>query len=209
MAQTLEKGENKIQQICDALRRETLEPAKHEAENIVEKAKADAKKIVSEAQAQSAKLIEEAKTQIENEHKILHASLEQASKQCLEELRQNIEKKLFHEELHNIISQSTSNPELIVKLLEAIIHAIEKDGLSIDISAIIPSTISPDEVNLLLGQALLNKLKNGAVEIDGFKGGCKVKLHDKKFTLAITDESLLELLSNYVRKDFRRFFFRT
>ena len=34
----LETGKDKIQKICDALRKETLEPAKQEAREIVEKA---------------------------------------------------------------------------------------------------------------------------------------------------------------------------
>ena len=50
MTKTLEKGEDKIQKICDALRRETLEPAKAEAEQLrlVAEAKAEAYRKISE-----------------------------------------------------------------------------------------------------------------------------------------------------------------
>ena len=45
----LESGKDKIQKICDALRKETLEPAKQEAREIVENAHMQASEIVTEA----------------------------------------------------------------------------------------------------------------------------------------------------------------
>ena len=47
---SLEKGEEKIQKICDVLRRETLEPAQLEAEGVIEQAKEKAAGIVREAE---------------------------------------------------------------------------------------------------------------------------------------------------------------
>ena len=45
----LETGKDKIQKICDALRKETLEPAKQEAREIVENAHLKADEILQEA----------------------------------------------------------------------------------------------------------------------------------------------------------------
>ena len=75
-------------------------------------------------------------------------------------------------------------------------------------SAIIPQSVSAKEVNRFLGEGILNRLKEKSVELGEFAGGAQVKLHDKKMTIDITDKSLMELLSGYVRKDFRKLLFK-
>lgn len=209
MEKTLEKGEDKIQKICDALRRETLEPAKQEAEKIIEEARARAEQIVNEAQAQAEKLHENAREAIEQERNVFHSSLEQAGKQGLEELRQAIEHKLFHDELQKVIEENSSDPKVIAKLISSIVQAIEKEGITTELSAVIPQAVSAEEINRLLGEGILKKLKEESVTFGEFVGGAQVKLHNKKMTIDITDRALMELLSSYVRKDFRKLLFKS
>lgn len=208
MEKTLEKGEEKIQKICDALRREALEPSKEEAQSIIEDAKTRAKEIIKEAHEQADKVIENAKEAIERERNVFHSSLEQAGKQALEELRQSIEHKLFNDELQQILEGSTTDPKVVSKLIASLVQAIDKEGISTELSAIIPHTVSTKEVNNLIGTEILEKLKEKSVTIGEFGGGAQVKLHDKKMTIDITVDALMELLSNYVRKDFRKLLFK-
>ena len=48
---TLDKGKDKIKQICDVLREETIAPAKEEGQRIVRDAKAEADEIIAKARA--------------------------------------------------------------------------------------------------------------------------------------------------------------
>ena len=208
MEKTLEKGEEKIQKICDALRKETLEPAMEEAEKIIEDAKARAEQIIKEAHEQAEKHFEEAKVNIEKERNVFHSSLEQAGKQSLEELRQAIEHDLFSDELQKVVEENTADPKTVAKLINATVNAIEKEGVTTEISAVIPQAVSTKEVNSLLGEGILKKLKDKGVTLGKFAGGAQVKLLDRKMTIDITDKSLIELLSSYVRKDFRNILFK-
>jgi len=204
---SLEKGQDKIQKICDKLRHEILEPAQTEAKKIVESAKANAEKIILEAEKQAEQLIKQARGQIEQERNVFRSSLQQSSKQVLETLRQEIEQKFFNEELQTVIEKETANPKLIADLINGLVSVLEKEGIKGDISVVIPQKVSTQEVNVLLLDGVRKKLKNKPLEIGHFAGGVQVKLLGKKMTLDLTDHSLRELLANFARKDFRQLIF--
>jgi V/A-type H+-transporting ATPase subunit E len=204
---TLEDGQKKIQQICDLLKKDAVEPAKKEAEAIIDEAKARAQEIITEAENQAKKHLNEAKKAIEQEKSIFQSFMVQAAKQTMESLRQEIEKKFFKSELHRFIIEHTVDPKVIARLIEAVISAIEKEGMSANLSVAIPKAVSPKEVNTYLAENTLNKLKEKSVVIGDFAGGVQIKLHDKEMTIDITDEALVDLLSIY-RKGFRDLLFK-
>lgn len=206
---TLDRGQDKIQKISDELRRETLEPAKKEAEKIIAEAKARAEQIISEAEQHGKKIIEEARTVIEQERNVFQSSLVQASKQSVEALRQSIETKLFNQELDKALQKYTVDPEIIGKLINALVQSIQKDGISADFSAIIPSQISDKQINALLVDQVLKQLKEKSVVIGDLSGGVQVKLHDKKFTIDMSEQALKDLITRHIRKGFRDLIFQS
>jgi V/A-type H+-transporting ATPase subunit E len=204
---TLEKGQDKIQKICDKIRHETIEPAKKEAENIIAAGKKRAEEIQLEAEKQAEQLIKRARAHIEQERNVFHSSLEQAARQTLESLRQTIEQRLFNKELHTLLEHHLSNPKLIAELINGIVKAIEKDGIATDLSIVIPRSVSANDVNALLIEQVQKKLKNKPFELGDFTGGVQVKLQGKKMTLELTDKVLQELLASFIRKDLRQLAF--
>lgn len=206
---TLEKSQDKIKKISDQLRHDVLEPAKTEAKKLIEEAKKKASQIISEAEKQSEELIHTGRKAIEQERNVFHSSLQQAAKQVMEALRQSIERNLFNPQLHKEVSQATVNPKVIADLISALVKYIEKEGISGDISAIIPKTVSTKEVNDLLAAGILKRLHENSVVLGEFEGGVQVKFVDKNLTIDISDETLEDLIARYVRKDFRKLFFST
>lgn len=204
---TLDTGHDKIQKICDILKKETLEPAHLEAKKIIEAAKKQAEHIIAESHQQAEKSIADARRVIEQERNVFQSSLTQSAKQSLEALRQAIEHKLFNEELHNIVLRHTVDPHVIAKLIDAIVKALEKEGLAADLAAIIPASISVKEVNALLASGILNKLKDQSVALGDIGGGAKVRVEGKKMTLDISNNEIEDLLQRYLRKDFRKLIF--
>ncbi len=194
---TLEQGPDKIQKICEVLKQESVEPAKREAENILAEAKARASEIVKNAEMEAKKLHEETRRAIEQERSVFQSTLKQASKLSVETLKQDIENKIFNHELYDLLQKNTKDPAVITKLIQTIIGAIEKDGLSTDLTALVPKSVTPKEINALLGDQFLQKLKEKSVAIGDFAGGAAVKLNDKKVTFVITDEALMELFAGY------------
>lgn len=205
---TLEKGPDKIKKICDVLRNETLEPAQKEAQEIIKQAQKQAEHIISEAKKSAAGLHENAKASIDQERNVFQSSLQQAAKQGIETLRQEIEDRFFNEHLQSVIEKNASDPQLVANLINAIIKALERDGLAANLTALAPKTVTPRQVNDLLLQDVIKTLKEGSVTIGDFAGGAKIKLTDKKVTIDISEQALKELLATYlVRKDFRKMIF--
>jgi V/A-type H+-transporting ATPase subunit E len=204
---TLEKGQEKIQRICDSLRVETLEPAKAEAAHIIEEAKHKAAQIVSEGKQEAERIHANARMEIEREHNVFQSSLLQASKQSLEALRQSVEERLFNDELEEIVRREMVKPNVVADIVKAVIAAIEDKGVEANLEVIIPSAVSAKEVNALLGDNILKKLKNNSVVLGNIGGGAQVKLVSQKLTLVMTDDELRKLMAQYVRKDFRKMLF--
>jgi V/A-type H+/Na+-transporting ATPase subunit E len=204
---TLEKDKDKIQKISDQLRHEILEPSQIESANIIEEAKKKAAQIIADAEQQAQKLILAGRQQLEQESSVFQSSLQQAAKQSLDALRQSIEHALFNDQLSKILSEATLNPKVIAELISAIVKSIDRDGISGNLSAAIPKAVSVKEVNDLLADGILKRLQAHSVEVGDLTGGAAVKFVDKKLTIDISEETLKDLLSRYVRKDFRKLIF--
>jgi V/A-type H+-transporting ATPase subunit E len=203
---TLEQGPNKIKKICDTLKAEAIEPAKKTAEKIIEEANDRAHETIKNGEKEVERLLREARALIEQERKVFQSSMQQAARLSIEALRQEIEEHVFSKELKNLVDQTSSDSSLVARLIEAVIQAIEKEGINANLTAIVPKTVNAKEVNQLLGEKILAKLKEKAVVLGDFAGGAKIKLHDKKITVDISDKALVDLFAGYA-PSFRKFFF--
>jgi len=202
-----ETGSERVKKICDVLRRETLEPAKREAEEIILEARRQAESLLEETKKTIEELQGEAREEIERQRNIFQSSLYQACKQALESLRQNIEEKLFNQELARLFAKNMQSPDVIARLINAVVKALEKDGVEADLSVYIPAAVPARTINEMLGKDILDKLKEKSVLVGPLTAGIEVKLHDQNITIDISDTALKELVSRYIRKDFRELFF--
>lgn len=204
---TLDSGKEKVDLLCKALIDEAIEPAKKQAKTIVDEAEEQARKRLHEAEQQANSFMAEARAKIESERKLFKTSLEQAARQSLEKLRQDIEERFFSVELQELIQKDSSQPDIVAKLIQAIISHIDKEGLSSDLSAVIARETSPERVNELLTEKFVGKLRQGGVQVGDFRGGATVILNDKRMTLDMTDDTLKELMTGFLKESFRELFF--
>lgn len=199
----LETGKDKIQKICDALRKETLEPAKQEAREIVENAHIQAAEVVAEAQKKADSLIQESMREIEEKKRVFHSSLNLACRQGIEQLKQKIEKELFNKELAHLVVKEMADPKVIVNLLNSFMRSMEEKGIEEDFVALIPKGISPRSINELLVAKVLERLQNKSVSVGDFDGGLQIQLKDRQITIDISDTVVRELIAQYIRRDLR------
>ncbi|ETF37157.1 ATP synthase subunit [Chlamydia pecorum MC/MarsBar] len=199
---------DKLKQICDALRIETLKPAEEEAEVIVCNAKEQAKRIIQDAKEQAKEIILSAEDQASHKIKQGEAALALAGKRTLESLKQAVENTIFREALAEWLEQITIDPEFVAKLMEALISAVEGQGITGSLSAYIGKHVSPRNVNELLGKSVTAKLRKKSLIIGNFSGGVQLKVEDKDWVLDLSSEALLELFLRYLQKDFREMIFQ-
>jgi len=203
----MDTGKNKVRKICEVLRHETLEPAKKAAAEIIQEAEIEAERIVKEARHEKERLLEGVRQDVERQKNIFQASLNQACKQSMLALKQNIEEKLFNQELHHQIIKHTRDPKALAQLITVVVKAIEKEGIDANLSVYVPAAVPARAVNVLLINEILAKLREKSVLIGKMAGGIEVKLHKDNITIDISDDALKELVANYIRKDFREIVF--
>ncbi len=206
--ENLETGKDKIKKICDILKNETLEPAKAEAQQILEAAEQEAHQIIREAEAKAQKVFDESKAKMDREQELFENAMKLACRQGIESLKQDIENKLFNESLSEWLEKNTADPQLGAKLISVLVEAIEKEGVSADFSAAVAKHVPAEKVNAVLVKSIIDKLHDKSVTVGEFIGGVQLKLLDRKLTLDLSDEALKELLSRYIRKDFRELLFQ-
>ncbi len=205
---SLESGKDKIQKICDALRKETLEPAKQEAAEIVENAHLQAESIIREAKEQVKGLIENAEKEIDQKQKAFQGSLQLACRQGIELLKQKIEQEMLFRELADYVVKEMADPNLIANMVNGFMKSVEEKGLEEDISAVIPRSIAPRAVNCHLIGKFIERLKEKSVVLGEFAGGAQIKLRDRQITIDVSDRVVRELIGAFIRRDFRDLVFR-
>lgn len=203
----LETGKDKIKKICEILKNESLEPAKQEGARIISDAQNQAHEILRAAEKKAKERLEAEQKKIEKEKELFQLSLKQACKQTIESLRQEIEATLFNKELTLLVENGTRDGKAMAEMISALVRGIEKEGLSVDFSAVISQTMGAKEVNQMLAKEILEQLREKSVILGDFAGGVQIKLHDKNLVLDLSDSALKELLGKYLRKDFRTLLF--
>lgn len=203
----LETGKEKIQKICDAIRTETLEPAKQEAGEIIENAHLQAAEIVKKAEKKAADLILAAAGQMEEKGKVFQASMQLASRQGVEVLKQKIEEKLFDQGLNDLVVGEMKEPKLIAHIIESFMKTMAEKGIDEEFVAVIPKEITPRSINALLGDQVLAKLASKSVVIGDFAGGAQIQMKGRHLTIDISDLAVKELIAGYIHRDFRDMIF--
>lgn len=202
-------AQDKLKQICDTLREETLKPAEEEAGSIVHNAREQAKRIVEEAKEEAQRIIRSAEEAADQTLKKGEAALIQAGKRSLENLKQAVETKIFKESLREWVDGVAADPQVSAKLVQALVQAVETQGISGNLSACIGKHVSARAVNEVLGKEITSKLKEKSVSIGKFSGGAQLKVDERNWVLDISSEALLDLLTRFLQKDFREMIFQT
>lgn len=203
---TLDTESEKINKICEILKRDTLEPAEKKAAAILEEAEKKAEEIVQQAQRDANEIVQNAKKGIAQEQQVFHSSLTQGIKQSLEVLKQEIE-NLFNKKLGHLIDSKLKNPNIVAEIIDALVQGVKTEGVFGSLIASIPHNLSKEEVNHLLLSETVEELKEHPIEIGNFHGGAKLKLVDKNLVLDMSETALKEVLSSFVSPSFRKYFF--
>lgn len=196
-------SQDKLQQLCEILQDQALEPARLEAHKMIEKARHEADTLVKEAREQVKRLHEQAASEIEREKELAHASLKQAASQAVGKLRQEIENELVNQEIAHLTHQTLKDTDLVTFLIKKYIEMVEAKGWDKDFSVEISKLPEAKKLSESIIAACAGKLKEGQVLPVLAEGGFRLKLHNKRLSLEATESALIELLGQFLRKEIR------
>jgi V/A-type H+-transporting ATPase subunit E len=198
----LETADNKVKEICEMLRKETLEPAQNQAKKIIEDAEKEAEELIQKAREEIQHMREKNKLELEKELKVHEGSIQLAIRQGLSVLRQQIE-KMFSSQLDLEIERDMGKEDAVALAISVIFGLIEKEGLGVNLSVMIPKHVDVSSICGKLRHDFAEKVKKTAIQIDDIKGGALVKLKDKKMSIELTDAAIKELLASFVIPELR------
>ena len=164
---------------------------------------------MEEAKEEAQRIIRSAEEAADQTLKKGEAALIQAGKRSLENLKQAVETKIFKESLREWLDGVAADPQVSAKLVQALVQAVETQGISGNLSACIGKHVSARAVNEVLGKEITSKLKEKSVSIGKFSGGAQLKVDERNWVLDISSEALLDLLTRFLQKDFREMIFKT
>lgn len=190
----LDTSNDKVQAICDLLRRETLEPAITEAEEIIARAKNEAKIITQNAKNESDTLIAAAQQEISRETDTFKKSLERISETIIADLKDKITLQIVNKGIGSLLAAHINEKATVTSLVSAVVDAISDNGIYSDMTLYI-SKVFEDDVLILDALHAMNKGER-ELNIEFLDvNGVKIHLSEQDVTIDITDKSLLESVS--------------
>lgn len=202
----LDTGSEKIKKICDAIRHETLEPAKQQARAIIEQASDQAATIIQDARNQADSILEAAKKQHEKERQIFESSMVHSSNLFKERLKQEIENNFLSPSLEKIASSIFNDAKMTAQIVSAIVEGWNKQSGSGDLATLISQGINKEDFI----KSLSADVKARMIKIEAQEAikGVVLKSQGENLRIEISQNQLVEALMNALRQDFRKFFYQ-
>lgn len=202
----LDTGSEKIKKICDAIRHETLEPAKQQARAIIEQASDQAATIIQDARNQADSILEAAKKQHEKERQIFESSMMHSSNLFKEKLKQEIENNFLSPALEKIASSIFNDAKMTAQIVTAIVQGWNKQSGGGDLATLISQGVNKED----FVKSLSADVKARMIKIDAQESitGVVLKSQGESLRIEISQSQLVEALLNALRQDFRKFFYQ-
>lgn len=183
--------EQQIQDLVDSIKKEGLQQAQTQRDEIISQAKAEADRIINEARTKAGKMIEDAQRECALREQSARASIEQAARNVAITLKEDL-----NAQLSKILALQVGealNKTLLSKLVLSVVDASLKDAV-IEIGG-------PDAEKLTkqLAADLAGKLKNGLeLSAGGKEKGLKIVSKDGSGYIDLSAEEMTRLLRPYL-----------
>jgi len=191
--------EQQIQDLVSSIRKEGVEEANRERDEILSKAKAEAAKIVSDAKKEAEKMKGDAKNECSLLLESSKAAISQAARDVSLSLKASIEK-----EIDGILSADVKKAMDTQAMRKIILDAVSA-GFS-DSDFILPKE-KADEVASSLKAELAKEMKAGLKISSGSSDGVKIVANDGSGYVDLSNEEIVNLIKPHLSASLREIIF--
>lgn len=189
--------EIQLQELIEQIKKDGVEAAENEAENILNAAKNEAEKIIADAKAEAEKIMEKAKKENDRTVKSGEEAIRQAGRNLLISFRERVAKQLEAVTGENVAAVYSSDllAKLIVKVVEGWANKPDADNLEVILNS---EDLKALEETLLAG--LKEKMLGGVTlkSNDNFDKGFRIAVNNGAAYFDYSAEAVVEMLSNYL-----------
>ena len=195
---------NKLQELTDQLYEQGLSKGREEGERLLREAKEEARQIIALANQQASKTIDDAEKAAAALKAKAESDIQAACRQCIQAAKNDIEHLLTGALVQ---TEALSRPDFLKEIILVVAQRFTAEQAS-DIALLLPASLQSELESWVKGE--LGKTLSRKVSASFSKkisGGFTIGPADGSYFVSLTDETLSELLSEYLRPVTRKILF--
>ena len=199
--------DNKLQELTDKLFNEGLSKGKAEGEALLAQAKEKAESIIEEARKEAAAIVEKAKKDAEDLSSKVANDIKMASSQSIQATKKEIEDLVISKVSDSQVKDAMSSADFIKGIISAVAEKFSSEE-SADLDIVLPESLKSALEPFVNNE--LGKLLKGSVTATYSKkisGGFTIGPKDGGYFISLTDETMKDLISAYLRPYTKKYLF--
>lgn len=198
---------NRLQELTDKLYNEGLSKGKAEGEALLAQAKEKAAAIVEEARKEAEAIVGKARKDAEELSAMVSNDIRMASSQSMQATRMDIENLVVSKMVDTDVKKAMSSADFLKEVITAVARNFSAQESS-DISLVLPEALKGELEPFVKNE--LGKILGKGVEASFSKkiaGGFRIAPKDGGYFISMTDETMKELIGEYLRPATRKILF--
>lgn len=199
--------QNKLQELTDKLYNEGLSKGKQEGDAYLAKAREQADAIVAEARVKAEAIVKTAEKEAADLRTKVEGDLKMAANQSIEATKQNIGHLIVTKMTGADIKTALTSAEFVKGIITAVAKAFRTQEAA-DLELVLPETLKKELEPFVKNE--LEKVLQGGVSAQFSKkvsGGFTIGPKDGSYFISFTDETFMELISEYLRPATKKILF--
>lgn len=199
--------QNKLQELTDKLYNEGLSKGKQEGDAYLAKAREQADSIVAEAKAKAEAIIKTAEKDAKDLRIKVEGDLKMAANQSIEATKQNIGHLIVTKMIGADVKTALSSADFVKEVITAVAKAFKAQEAT-DLELVLPESLKKELEPFVINE--LAKTLKGEVSAQFSKkvsGGFTIGPKDGAYFISFTDETFMELISEYLRPATKKILF--
>ncbi len=197
--------DSKIQEISDYLKSSVIEPAQEEKQSLIEEGEKEKERIITEAKAEAEKIIKKAQSEADTLKQNTESALKIAAKQAIDRVKLAVEKEVLNFSVNEPVKDALKSDEIIKYFVSEVIEQYADSKINYTITL---SDSTREKVSSYLEQQIKSKALEGIqISKDSLPSGFSVTFGDESLKIDFTQESIVELFTEYIRPELRKTLF--
>lgn len=205
-AQSVKIGslDSKIKDISDYLKSSVLDPAEKEKEEVLARAKNEAAKIIENAKKQAEEIVLKANRESDALKQNTESALKIAAKQSVDKLKMALEKEVLSFSVNDPVKNALKSEDIIKELVSDVLkHYSNKGAFAIVLSDGLKSNLS----SYIIEKIASTGTKGITLSEEALPSGFSVVSQKGVLRYDFTEESVIELLTEFIRPELRKSLF--
>ena len=198
--------DSKMKDLSDYLRKSVLDPADEEKRTIVENAEKKATGIIEKAEKEAVEIIKKAQVESDNIKAKTDSALNIAARQTIDTLKSTLEKEILSSAIEKPVKTALKSEDIIKGFVAEVLKIYSSDQITYELSL---SGEMKEKLNDYLVENL-GKASEGGIKLseENLPSGFAVSVDGSGLRFDFKEESVVELLTEYIRPELRKLLFK-